>query len=189
MRVQNFSRSHEELCLTGCQALKLSDCKLDLRELVASSYHNITVFRLLSIAGCCLLSSATGLFAPALRSGEIAASQTPSAAATPAPARSRKRPRPPSENDVILQFPNSDVMTCSATTNSSPARADHGQFRERKGQHLSSPNDPTREEAIQIIEMNLLMNGFSLVPAEGDIVKVIGTGKNPRTAGCADHFR
>ena len=31
--------------------------------------------------------------------------------------------------------------------------------------------------------MNLLMNGFSLVPAEGDIVKVIGTGKNPRTAG------
>jgi len=27
------------------------------------------------------------------------------------------------------------------------------------------------------------MNGFSLVPSEDDIVKVIGTGKNPRTAG------
>ena len=40
-----------------------------------------------------------------------------------------------------------------------------------------------REEAIKIIEMNLLMNGFSLVPAGDDIVKVIGTGKNPRTAG------
>src|SRR5204863_2157052 len=40
-----------------------------------------------------------------------------------------------------------------------------------------------REEAIRIIEINLLMNGYSLVPSEGDIVKVIGTGKNPRTAG------
>src|SRR5438552_10105689 len=27
------------------------------------------------------------------------------------------------------------------------------------------------------------MNGFSLVPADADIVKVIGTGKNPRTTG------
>jgi type II secretory pathway component GspD/PulD (secretin) len=29
----------------------------------------------------------------------------------------------------------------------------------------------------------MLMNGYSLVPAGGDIVKVIGTGKNPRNAG------
>ncbi len=41
----------------------------------------------------------------------------------------------------------------------------------------------TREEAVKIIEMNLLLNGYSLVPAQGDIMKVIGTGKNPRTAG------
>src|SRR5216117_4460051 len=41
-----------------------------------------------------------------------------------------------------------------------------------------------REEAIKIIEMNLLLNGYSLVPSEDtDIVKVIGTGKNPRTTG------
>ena len=40
-----------------------------------------------------------------------------------------------------------------------------------------------RDEAIKIIEMNLLMNGYALVPAEGDIVKVIGTGRNPRGAG------
>jgi type II secretion system protein D len=40
-----------------------------------------------------------------------------------------------------------------------------------------------RDEAIKIIEINLLLNGYSLVPAEGDIVKVIGTGKNPRAAG------
>src|SRR5438309_7673105 len=40
-----------------------------------------------------------------------------------------------------------------------------------------------REEAIQIIKISLLMNGFSLVPEDPDIVKVIGTGKNPRGQG------
>jgi len=40
----------------------------------------------------------------------------------------------------------------------------------------------SREEAIRIIEMNLSLNGFSLVPAEGDIIEVVGTGKNPRAA-------
>jgi len=40
-----------------------------------------------------------------------------------------------------------------------------------------------REEAIKIIEINLLLNGFSLVPSGDDIVKVIGIAKNPRTAG------
>ncbi len=39
-----------------------------------------------------------------------------------------------------------------------------------------------REEAITIIEMNLALNGFSLVPAGGDIVEVIGVNKNPRAA-------
>lgn len=40
-----------------------------------------------------------------------------------------------------------------------------------------------KAEAIRIIEINLLLNGFTLVPAEGGIVKVIGLGKNARTAG------
>jgi len=40
-----------------------------------------------------------------------------------------------------------------------------------------------KDEAIKIIEMNLLMNGYSLVPAGEDIVKVIGTGRSPRNAG------
>src|SRR5437879_13764193 len=40
-----------------------------------------------------------------------------------------------------------------------------------------------REEPINIIEMYLLLNGFSLVPAGNDIVKVIGIAKNPRAAG------
>ena len=40
-----------------------------------------------------------------------------------------------------------------------------------------------RDEAIKIIKINLLMNGYSLVPAGDGIVKVFGTGKNPRGAG------
>jgi len=39
-----------------------------------------------------------------------------------------------------------------------------------------------REEAINIIEMNLALNGFSLVPAGGDVVEVVGVNKNPRAA-------
>jgi type II secretion system protein D len=48
---------------------------------------------------------------------------------------------------------------------------------------ISIMNPVPPDEAIRIIEINLLLNGYSLVPAGGDIVKVIGTGKNPRTTG------
>ena len=85
---------------------------------------------------------------------------------------------------VQLQFPNSDV-------------ADVLRFYEQlTGKKLVMDNfvqgkvnifiakPVPREEAIKIIEMNLLLNGYSLVPSEdSDIVKVIGTGKNPRTTG------
>ncbi|MDQ3621435.1 MAG: hypothetical protein M3463_02975 [Verrucomicrobiota bacterium] len=40
-----------------------------------------------------------------------------------------------------------------------------------------------KEEAIRIIEINLLMNGYVLVPAGGNIVKVLGPGTPPRSAG------
>lgn len=39
-----------------------------------------------------------------------------------------------------------------------------------------------RDEAIRIIEMNLALNGYSLVPAEDNILEVLGAGKNPRAA-------
>lgn len=40
-----------------------------------------------------------------------------------------------------------------------------------------------KEEAVRIIEINLLLNGITLIPVENsDIVKVVGTGKNPRSA-------
>ena len=84
---------------------------------------------------------------------------------------------------VRLQFPNSDVADILHL------------YEQLTGKKLIMDNfvqgkvnifiskDVPREEAIKIIEINLLMNGFSLVPAENDIVKVIGTGRNPRTTG------
>jgi len=45
------------------------------------------------------------------------------------------------------------------------------------------PGEIPAEEAIRIIEINLLLNGYTMVPVEhSDIIKVIGAGKNPRTA-------
>lgn len=84
---------------------------------------------------------------------------------------------------VRLQFPNSDVADILHL------------YEQLTGKKLVMDNfvqgkvnifiskDVPREEAIKIIEINLLMNGFSLVPSDDDIVKVIGTGKNPRTTG------
>ncbi|MEI8107934.1 MAG: hypothetical protein WCI46_08965, partial [Verrucomicrobiota bacterium] len=41
----------------------------------------------------------------------------------------------------------------------------------------------SRDEAIRIIEISLILNGITLVPVDrSDIVKVIGVGKNPRSA-------
>ena len=87
------------------------------------------------------------------------------------------------QQTVRLQFPNSDV-------------ADVLRFYESlTGKKLIMDNfvtgkvniflskDVPRDEAIKIIEISLLLNGYSLIPSEGDIVKVIGTGKNPRTTG------
>src|SRR3954468_4671432 len=84
---------------------------------------------------------------------------------------------------VRLQFPNSDVVDVLHL------------YEQLTGKKLVMDNfvqgkvnifiakDLPRDEAIKIIQINLLMNGFSLVPVDDDIVKVIGTGKNPRTTG------
>ena len=95
---------------------------------------------------------------------------------------------PGAPEKVRLQFPNSDVADVLRLYEQlTGKKMVMDNFVQGKVNIFISKDVP-REEAIQIIEMNLLMNGFSLVPAEGDIVKVIGTGKNPRTAGRAGHF-
>ena len=87
-----------------------------------------------------------------------------------------------SDEMVKLQFPNSDVKDVLA-------------FYERlTGKRIVADNNVLgpvnivvntqvpRSEAIRIIEINLLLNGFSLIPEDNDIVKVVGISKNPRTA-------
>ena len=85
---------------------------------------------------------------------------------------------------VRLQFPNSDVKDVLSF------------YEKLAGVRLVYDNQVVgpvnivvndeipRDEARLIIEINLLMNGFTFVPVEGTkIVKVIGLGKTPRTAG------
>ncbi len=84
---------------------------------------------------------------------------------------------------VTLQYPNSDVLDVlrlyEALTGKKLVMDNTVQG--KVNMFIARPIP--RDEAINIIQMNLLLNGFSLVPAGGDIVKVIGAGKSPRTAG------
>ena len=84
---------------------------------------------------------------------------------------------------VRLQFPNSDVADVLREYETlTGKRVVTDNFVQGKVNIFLSKEVP-REEAIQIIKISLLMNGFSLVPEDPDIVKVIGTGKNPRGQG------
>ena len=93
-------------------------------------------------------------------------------------------PTPPQSQQMVrLQFPNSDVQDVLRFYESlTGKKLIMDNFVTGKVNIFLSKDVP-RDEAIKIIEISLLLNGFSLVPAEGDIVKVIGTGKNPRTTG------
>ena len=91
--------------------------------------------------------------------------------------------QPDAEGDTTLQFPNSDVQDVLRFYESlTGKKLIMDNFVTGKVNIFLSKKVP-RDEAIKIIEMSLLLNGYSLVPAGPDIVKVIGTGKNPRTTG------
>jgi general secretion pathway protein D len=91
----------------------------------------------------------------------------------------------PSDKTETLQFPNSDVVdVLRFYENITGKKLIMDNFVQGKVSIFLSRPVP-RDEAIRIIEMNLLMNGYSLVPAGGDVVKVIGTGRSPRNAGVA----
>ncbi len=122
-------------------------------------------------------------------------SRPPLAVATPLPARVLPGSRSPgtapaaaatpaAPPDLVrLQFPNSDVDdVLRLYEHLTGKKLVRDNFVQGKVNIFISKDVP-REEAIKIIEINLLMNGFSLIPADDDIVKVIGTGKNPRTTG------
>jgi len=84
---------------------------------------------------------------------------------------------------ITLQYPNSDVVDVLRLyeTLTGKKLVMDNYVQGKVNIFLSKP--VPREEAIRIIEINLLMNDYALVPAQGDVVKVIGTGRNPRNAG------
>ncbi|MBA2431974.1 MAG: hypothetical protein H0V56_07645 [Chthoniobacterales bacterium] len=88
---------------------------------------------------------------------------------------------PPATNDnVTLQFPNSDVadvLRFYETLTGKRLIIDN-QVQGKVNIFVARPIP--REEAQKMIEINLLMNGYSLIPSDGDIIKVFGMGKNPR---------
>jgi general secretion pathway protein D len=102
---------------------------------------------------------------------------------TTAPPPSVPGSTPLPDRTVTLQYPNSDVVDVLhlyETLTGKKLIMDN-LVQGKVNIFISRP--VPREEAIKIIEINLLMNGYSLVPAEGDIVKVIGANKSPRNAG------
>jgi hypothetical protein len=88
------------------------------------------------------------------------------------------------EDSFQLMFPNADV---TAVLEQYEALTGKRLVRDQTVQgplYIVVTNPVSREDAIKIIEMSLLMNGFSLVPSEDPkIVKVFGIGKNPRSGG------
>jgi general secretion pathway protein D len=100
-----------------------------------------------------------------------------------APAGSSNPPPAPASSPVKLQFPNSDVQDVLRFYETLTGRRVITDNFVQGKVNINVAGDVPREEAIKIIETNLLMNGFALVPADPDIMKVIGTNKNPRGAG------
>ncbi len=97
-------------------------------------------------------------------------------------------PRPVTGNNadaqdmVTLQFPNSDVIdVLHFYENLTGTKLVIDNNVQGKVNIFLSQKVP-RPEAIRIIEMNLALNGFSLVPAGGDVIEVVGVNKNPRAA-------
>ena len=121
-----------------------------------------------------ILAESAGVF------GQVAPGAPP-----PMPVVTAATPASAGAPDIVpnMQFPNSDVQdVLHFYEQLTGKKLVMDNFVNGKVTIFISKPVP-REEAIKIIEMNLLMNGFSLVPAGDDIVKVIGTGKNPRTSG------
>ena len=83
---------------------------------------------------------------------------------------------------VTLQFPNSDVIdVLHFYENLTGMKLVIDNNVQGKVNIFLAQKVP-RKEAITIIEMNLALNGFSLVPAGDDVIEVVGVNKNPRAA-------
>ena len=83
---------------------------------------------------------------------------------------------------VTMQYPNSDVMDVLHLYENLTGKKLVMDNNVQGKVNIFIAKPVPREVAINLIEMNLALNGFSLVPAGEDIVEVIGINKNPRAA-------
>ena len=83
---------------------------------------------------------------------------------------------------VTMQYPNSDVLDVLHLYENLTGKKLVMDNNVQGKVNIFIAKPIPREEAIRIIEMNLALNGYSLVPSEGDIIEVIGINKNPRAA-------
>lgn len=91
---------------------------------------------------------------------------------------------PAGGNDVVLmQFPNTDVKEVLGFYERLTKKRLVIDNQVQGTVNIVVAGKVPIEEAIRIIEINLLLNGFTLVPVErSNIVKVVGNGKSPRAA-------
>lgn len=94
------------------------------------------------------------------------------------------QPTPQQPENVSITFPNNpvaDVLNFYETLTNKRIIRDSN----LAGQNLSIiiAKPVSREDAISIIETSLLMNNYSIVPVDGDTIKVLGPSRAPRTEG------
>lgn len=88
----------------------------------------------------------------------------------------------PAPDMVRLQFPNSDVQDVLRLYETLTGKRIITDNLVQGKVNIFLTKDVTRDEAVKIIEMNLALNGYSLVEADKDIVEVVGQNQNPRKA-------
>jgi len=83
---------------------------------------------------------------------------------------------------VRLQFPNSDVQDVLRLYETLTGKRIIVDNLVAGKVNIFLTKDVTREEATKIIEMNLALNGYSLVQADKETIEVVGQNQNPRRA-------
>ncbi|HWL52641.1 MAG TPA: secretin N-terminal domain-containing protein [Chthoniobacteraceae bacterium] len=90
------------------------------------------------------------------------------------------------ERDTLIQLVNNPVSDVLATYEALTGKQviKEGSLPETTI-HINVTEPVTREEAVELLESSLLLNGFAMVPGPGNSVKVVslGGGKNPRSQG------
>lgn len=82
-----------------------------------------------------------------------------------------------------LEFPNADAKTVLAFYEQLTGKQIVSDTSIAVPVNIVVRQEIPKTEAIRIIELALLMNGITLVPAGGNIVQALGLGKNPRGFG------